>query len=73
VAYADTETVRNTSQGPIAQIRRLSRALARRASQRAKYNRTVHELNMFNDRDLADLNIARCDIGRIAAQAVYGR
>ena len=34
-----------------------------------RYNRTVSELQALTNRELADLGIARADIGRIARQA----
>jgi uncharacterized protein YjiS (DUF1127 family) len=34
-----------------------------------RYNRTVSELQSLNNRELADLGIARADIARIARQA----
>jgi uncharacterized protein YjiS (DUF1127 family) len=36
------------------------------------YNRTLDELRSLNDRELADLGIARSDIQRIALETVYG-
>jgi len=35
-----------------------------------KFNRTIAELEGLSDRDLADLGIARCDIRRLARQAI---
>lgn len=37
-----------------------------------KYRRTYDELDALNDRELADINISRCDIRAIAAEAAYG-
>lgn len=37
------------------------------------YRQTVSELNALNDRDLADLGIARSTIRSIAMQAAYGK
>lgn len=37
------------------------------------YRQTVRELNALNDRDLADLGIARSTIRSIAMQAAYGK
>ncbi len=34
---------------------------------------TVRELNRLSDRELKDLGIARCEIGRIAWHAAYGK
>ncbi|MGL4279785.1 MAG: DUF1127 domain-containing protein [Albidovulum sp.] len=36
------------------------------------YRQTVAELNALNDRDLADLGIARSSITSIATEAAYG-
>jgi uncharacterized protein YjiS (DUF1127 family) len=35
-----------------------------------KFNQTIAELEGLNDRELADLGIARCDIRRLARQAI---
>lgn len=35
-----------------------------------RYSRTVQELEMLSNRDLADLGIARSDIPRLAREAV---
>ena len=37
-----------------------------------RYSRTVSELESLSNRELADLGIARGDIGRIAREAVRG-
>ena len=47
---------------------RLSEAHARRKI----YRRTVNELAVLTDRELADLGIARGEIRAIARQAAYG-
>lgn len=39
---------------------------------RAVYRTTLRELKALNDRDLADLGIAACDLERIAHEAAYG-
>lgn len=38
---------------------------------RLVYNQTVAELNGLSDRDLADLGLARANIGEIAREATY--
>jgi uncharacterized protein YjiS (DUF1127 family) len=42
-----------------------------RAKNRA-YQQTRRELRWLSDRELDDLGITRCDIDRVARQAVYG-
>jgi uncharacterized protein YjiS (DUF1127 family) len=37
-----------------------------------RYSRTVSELESLSNRELADLGIARFDIGRIAREATRG-
>ncbi len=37
------------------------------------YRKSVDEMRRLDDRTLADLGIARCDIQRIAREATYGR
>ncbi|RME16542.1 MAG: DUF1127 domain-containing protein [Alphaproteobacteria bacterium] len=50
---------------------RKSFAEARR--QREIYKRTINELNMLNERELADLGISAAQIETIAREAAYGR
>jgi uncharacterized protein YjiS (DUF1127 family) len=38
-----------------------------------EYRKTLAELSALTDRDLADLDISRSDIGYIAYQGAYGR
>ena len=40
---------------------------------RAVYNRTLQELSLLNDRDLADIGISRYDIGAVSLQAAQLR
>lgn len=47
-------------------------ALRRTITEYRQYRKTYEELERLNDRELADLGILRCDIGRIARDAVYG-
>lgn len=42
-------------------------------ARRAIYNRTLDELRMMSDRDLADIGIARVQIEDIAFEAAYGK
>lgn len=51
---------------------RLRETLRTRIAANREFRRTYDELHALNDRDLADLGIARSDIGRIAKQTVYG-
>lgn len=39
---------------------------------RTLYRMTVAELDSLTDRELSDLSISRCDIDRIARDAVWG-
>lgn len=48
------------------------RRFAEMRAQRRAYQQTRHELQWLSDRELSDLGIARCDIDRIAREAVYG-
>jgi uncharacterized protein YjiS (DUF1127 family) len=36
----------------------------------SRIRNTVRELNALNDRDLADIGLYRCDIGRVAHEVV---
>ena len=45
---------------------RLADALERRRA----YRQTMHELRWLSDRELADLGLMRCDIDRVAREAV---
>ena len=38
----------------------------------AAYQQTRRELSWLSDRELADLGLMRCDIDRVAREAVYG-
>jgi uncharacterized protein YjiS (DUF1127 family) len=42
-------------------------------SKKLAYRRTLHELQMLTNRDLADLGICRCDIERIALESARKR
>ena len=50
-------------------VARLQEARARRA----EFDRTVRELQMLSDRDLADLGISRLSIEDLAREHVYGK
>ncbi len=43
-------------------------AMAEARARRASYRRTLSELLALNDRELADIGIARCDIRRLARE-----
>ena len=45
---------------------------AERHAQRRVYRQTLRELSVLSHRELADLGIARAEIGRIAWQSAYG-
>jgi uncharacterized protein YjiS (DUF1127 family) len=47
---------------------RLLARLRARLEERRRYWATVHELEMLNDRDLADIGLTRRDIRRRAAE-----
>jgi uncharacterized protein YjiS (DUF1127 family) len=50
-------------------VARLQEARARRA----EFNRTVRELQMLSDRDLADLGISRFSIEDLAREHAFGK
>ena len=50
-------------------VARMQEARARRA----EFHRTVRELRMLSDRDLADLGISRLSIEDIAREHVFGK
>lgn len=60
-----------SSRGADALARFVAETRERRA-RRAKYRRTLAELEGTSNRDLADLGIARGDIPALAWRAVYG-
>jgi uncharacterized protein YjiS (DUF1127 family) len=51
----------------------LRASIADRLAKRAVYLRTLNELEALNERDLADLGIARSNIQAIATEAAYGK
>ena len=61
-----------TGRGLAASLASLLRRLGRDRALRQAFRRTVAELDACSERDLHDLGIARCDIPRIAREAVYG-
>ena len=54
-------------------MNRLVKRIAIAIRKHNRYNRTVRELSWLSDRELSDLGITRCDIPRIANQAVNNR
>ena len=51
-------------------VTRLTTDFARSWKRYRQYRATVWELNTLEDRELADLGIARADIGRLARESV---
>jgi uncharacterized protein YjiS (DUF1127 family) len=49
-----------------ATVRRLEHAWQRHRARAAVFRHTVDELTALSDRELGDLGLARCDIGRVA-------
>jgi len=45
-------------------------SIARHITNTTRYRRTVRELSALSDRELHDLGIVRCDISRVARQAM---
>ncbi len=45
------------------------RSFATAVARRRNYIRTIHELSICTDRDLADMGIARSDIRRLARES----
>jgi uncharacterized protein YjiS (DUF1127 family) len=48
----------------------LRKKVARWLNRQSRIRNTVRELNALTDRDLADIGLARCDIGRVAQEVV---
>lgn len=48
----------------------LARRLSDAQQRHRRYRRTLEELRMLNDRDLADLGIARADFQALAREAI---
>ncbi|MFV1874708.1 MULTISPECIES: DUF1127 domain-containing protein [Nioella] len=69
MAYALSNSTLLDRIGLTARIQDLRDTLAKRAARRAVYNRTMAELQVLNDRDLADLGFHRSEIPHIAQQA----
>lgn len=66
----NTLNIHRPHEGVIGRMARdIRRWLQEAHIRRKSYNQTVFELSWCNDRDLADLGIARCDIRRLAKEA----
>jgi uncharacterized protein YjiS (DUF1127 family) len=53
-------------------IAALVKSVQETVARRALYRRTIRELNLLTDRDLADLGVSRWDIPALAREAAYG-
>jgi uncharacterized protein YjiS (DUF1127 family) len=53
-------------------IAALVKSVQETVARRALYRRTIRELNLLSDRDLADLGVSRWDIPALAREAAYG-
>ncbi|MDH3263615.1 MAG: alpha/beta hydrolase-fold protein [Paracoccaceae bacterium] len=69
--FLDTNRA-DPAQGLAARLDSLRGGLRRRLELRRAYLRTRRELSRINDRDLADIGLARPDIATMAREAVYG-
>lgn len=67
-----TQALASLSSRGAAALARYSTDRRERRALRAKYRRTLAELEGTSNRDLADLGIARGDIPDLAWRAVYG-
>lgn len=70
MAYANA--TRTGEWGIVASLNGLVSRLSDARRRYSVYRQTVAELNALNDRDLADLGIARSSITSIATEAAYG-
>jgi uncharacterized protein YjiS (DUF1127 family) len=70
---AYTTDIRTTSTGVFGRIAELRRGFAERAGRYATYRKTMGELNVLTDRELADLGISRLQISDIAHSAAYSK
>lgn len=61
-----TETIRAARPVLGSAADRWAEALGAALRRRAAYRRTLEELNVLSDRELADLGFSRCDLPRIA-------
>jgi uncharacterized protein YjiS (DUF1127 family) len=66
-------TTRTAPQQGARRISGLFGALKSAFAQRRIYTQTMAELGQLNDRELADLGIARCAIAAVAREAAYGK
>ena len=69
MAHAHTVFAHPGQSGLKARFQQIRDMLERRAVERAVYRRTVQELRVLSDRDLADLGLHRSEIPRIATEA----
>ena len=67
-----THTLSALSSRSASALARFATETRERRARRAKYRRTLAELEGTSNRDLADLGIARGDIPALAWRTVYG-
>lgn len=71
MAYANA--TRTGEWGILASVNGLVARIGDARRRYSVYRQTITELNALNDRDLADLGIARSSINTIATEAAYGK
>lgn len=69
MAYANIDFTLSERLGLKDRYEHIRRVIEHFAARRAAYRRTVDELNVLSDRDLADFGFHRSDIPRIASEA----
>jgi uncharacterized protein YjiS (DUF1127 family) len=70
MAYVNSSRQATVSFGD--RIVALVKVVGQSMQRRRVYLQTLHELTNLSDRDLADLGLARSDIGAVAREAAYG-
>lgn len=71
MAYVNSTRV--ASNGLVERLMAAVAALRTNLGKRALYARTVRELQLLTDRELADLGINRASIHSVASEAAYGK
>lgn len=71
MAFVTVNDVRRFEASLLDRVKSVIASMQEAKLRREIYNRTVNELAVLSERDLADLGIARCDITALARKHAY--
>ncbi len=69
MAYVNAE--RGQRAGIVDRLAEIAKSWSERRQRHALYRRTLDELSVLSDRELADLGVHRSEVARIAYEAAY--